>query len=355
MTEPETPTCVDRTAAPAGAVEGDAERRLRRGLGVWLFLCVVALVLEMLGVIDELSVPVPLIAALVVARVADRMPRARRWLGVGVRIVVIAAPVLAGIVASGWPVVPLVPSAVAASIVLVGAAGTSILLVSASARRGLLRPFHLDPDSVVHVVAVIAAIVMLVGSVALFVDLQAGAGERVRFSPSDSIVSIAGDALLAMAGVGFLVTRGVRATLERLGLRPLPLRQLLPAAAFAMLLLGTVDVLERAENRWLPQVDAREDRYDYEFIGMSPVVGAVLLSLAAGIGEELVFRGALQPRFGVIATSVLFAAAHVQYQLPGIFMIFVVGLGLGVARARTSTSFTIAVHVLYDLGAMLVP
>jgi membrane protease YdiL (CAAX protease family) len=36
----------------------------------------------------------------------------------------------------------------------------------------------------------------------------------------------------------------------------------------------------------------------------------ILLALASGIGEEAFFRGALQPRVGLVAASLLFGAAH---------------------------------------------
>ncbi len=340
---------------PIESQEHAPGRGLRWGFAAWLVLCAIALALELAGVIDELSVPVPLIAALVLARIADGTPHLKRGLVVAVRVGALAAIVVALVLAWRRPALPFVSSSLGAAVVLVSGAALVIALGRASVRRRLLVPFRLDPDSGVHVVVFVAALLMLVGSVVLYVDLASEAGERVGFSPSDSLVSIVGDAALALAGVGFMVTRGPRAALERLGLRRLRVRQLLMALLLAAALLSAVDVLERAENRWLPQIDAREDRFDYEFIGMSPLVGALLLSLAAGVGEELVFRGALQPRLGVVATSVLFAAAHVQYQVPGILMIFVVGLGLGVARERTSTTFTVSVHVLYDLGAMLLP
>ena len=37
---------------------------------------------------------------------------------------------------------------------------------------------------------------------------------------------------------------------------------------------------------------------------------ALLLATASGLGEELLFRGALQPRVGWLAATLLFAAAH---------------------------------------------
>jgi uncharacterized protein len=122
------------------------------------------------------------------------------------------------------------------------------------------------------------------------------------------------------------------------------------ALAFHVVVAG----LEWTESVLLPDLHALEDRFDYEFVGIPPLVGAVLVSVAAGVGEELLFRGALQPRVGVGPSAALFAVLHVQYQLPGMLMIFVVGVALGALKRRTATTFTILVHVFYDLGAFLV-
>ena len=45
-------------------------------------------------------------------------------------------------------------------------------------------------------------------------------------------------------------------------------------------------------------------------IGSLTLRECVLLALASGIGEEAFFRGALQPRVGLTAASLLFGAAH---------------------------------------------
>jgi hypothetical protein len=45
-------------------------------------------------------------------------------------------------------------------------------------------------------------------------------------------------------------------------------------------------------------------------VGPLGAVRASLLAAASGLGEELLFRGALQPRVGWLAATLLFAAAH---------------------------------------------
>ena len=47
-----------------------------------------------------------------------------------------------------------------------------------------------------------------------------------------------------------------------------------------------------------------------EVVGGLSLPAVVLLALVSGIGEEMLFRGALQPRVGWILATLLFAAAH---------------------------------------------
>jgi uncharacterized protein len=74
-----------------------------------------------------------------------------------------------------------------------------------------------------------------------------------------------------------------------------------------------------------------------------------VLALAAGVGEELLFRGALQPVFGLGFTAVLFAIAHVQYGLTPIsLVVLIIGVALGYIRQRTNTTVAIFVHFGYN-------
>lgn len=59
----------------------------------------------------------------------------------------------------------------------------------------------------------------------------------------------------------------------------------------------------------------------------------IIISLCAGIGEEMFFRGVLQPVMGIWATSILFVLLHGYlnpFNLPltyyGIYMVFVIGV-----------------------------
>ena len=67
-------------------------------------------------------------------------------------------------------------------------------------------------------------------------------------------------------------------------------------------------------------------------IGPMSVPDALLMAAASGFSEELLFRGALQPRVGLIAASVLFGAVHFvprREMLPWTGFAIAVGLVLG--------------------------
>jgi membrane protease YdiL (CAAX protease family) len=92
--------------------------------------------------------------------------------------------------------------------------------------------------------------------------------------------------------------------------------------------------------------------------GLSPISAilfALLIGLGAGIGEETLFRGAVQPALGITLTSILFASMHVQYG-PSLLLgyLFILSLGLGLLRKHINTTTSFAAHASYNtLGVLL--
>lgn len=82
--------------------------------------------------------------------------------------------------------------------------------------------------------------------------------------------------------------------------------------------------------------------------------GAVLLGLSAAIGEEVLFRGALQPRFGIIVTSLIFAALHTQYGF-SITTLGILGIGLmlGYERKKYGLPASIITHAVFNILSVL--
>jgi uncharacterized protein len=80
----------------------------------------------------------------------------------------------------------------------------------------------------------------------------------------------------------------------------------------------------------------------------------VLLAVSAGVAEEVLFRGAIQPRLGLLLTSLLFTATHLQYGFSIVLgVILLGGLSLGLLRKHANTTTAIVCHVTYDLLAGL--
>lgn len=85
----------------------------------------------------------------------------------------------------------------------------------------------------------------------------------------------------------------------------------------------------------------------------------VFISFCAGTGEEILFRGAIQPFLGVWITAVIFVAIH-GYLNPwdwkisvyGVFMCFVIG-GIGIMCNKFGITSSIAAHFTIDLVLLL--
>lgn len=100
----------------------------------------------------------------------------------------------------------------------------------------------------------------------------------------------------------------------------------------------------------------REPAEQIVFVASLPVGLRLAVSLAAGVVEELFFRGFLQPRIGIVASTVLFAGAHLAYG--DAFMLFGITLlslfYAGLAVWRRSVWAPMAAHFLFDAIQLLI-
>jgi len=81
----------------------------------------------------------------------------------------------------------------------------------------------------------------------------------------------------------------------------------------------------------------------------------ILVSLCAGVGEEILFRGALQPIFGILITSIIFVAIH-GYLNPKEWRISIYGFfmtaaiyGIGVMSDYFGLLSAIIAHTIIDI------
>jgi hypothetical protein len=165
------------------------------------------------------------------------------------------------------------------------------------------------------------------------------------------VAQLVGEVALAAAAVGLWVTRDARATRERLGLLPMTGRYWVVAAVGLGFVIALNSGMEALEHARFPLLWAADQEMGQLIAGDLSLAAGILLGVSAGVGEELLVRGALQPRAGLFWASVLFTAGHVQYTWFGMLTILLLGLSLGLIRARTNTTTAIVVHALYDMFA----
>uniref|UniRef100_A0A832I3J6 CPBP family intramembrane metalloprotease n=1 Tax=Eiseniibacteriota bacterium TaxID=2212470 RepID=A0A832I3J6_UNCEI len=157
---------------------------------------------------------------------------------------------------------------------------------------------------------------------------------------------------VAFAAAGYGLRRTAAEAVARLGLRPLAWADGIWIVAGLGALWAVNAGAEHLQRGYFPALYEQDRRFGEVLAGGLAAWQIVLLSLNAGVGEEITLRGALQPRLGIALSAAFFAALHVQYSWFGMLVIFALGVVLGMLRRRTSTTVAIAVHTLYDLLAL---
>ena len=126
-------------------------------------------------------------------------------------------------------------------------------------------------------------------------------------------------------------------------------------AAFALAIVNYL-LLTRAPENWL--VNGVRAVYDEVLLPLFSRLGGVsiiVLGAAAGLGEEWLFRGVVQPALGLPAASVVFGLAHVGglKMLPFGIWAAVMGLVMGgLAIATDGIIAPIVAHGVYDMLAL---
>jgi membrane protease YdiL (CAAX protease family) len=152
------------------------------------------------------------------------------------------------------------------------------------------------------------------------------------------------------------IRRDWRELLKRLGLVRPTAGQLLQGVGWIIVLVvlqfvvGALWLISNPE-----QITALEDINSVLLADVDTAAEWLAFALLAGTGEEILFRGAIQPVFGLWFTSIFFAIVHVQYGFSiATLLIVLLAVILGVIRHRTNTTVAIFVHVGYDFVLGLV-
>ena len=185
-------------------------------------------------------------------------------------------------------------------------------------------------------------------------------GTGGRIPPVAILASQLPFVVLAVLGVGAAIRRGPRATLARLGYGPISLRHvgivvLFIAAALALSLVADYLFSQLQPGLYRKVGEVSSTLFNPKGLSLiSAILFALLIGVGAGLGEETLFRGAVQPVFGILATSVLFASMHVQYG-PSLLLgyIFLLSIGLGLLRRHINTTASFLAHASYNTLGIL--
>jgi membrane protease YdiL (CAAX protease family) len=219
----------------------------------------------------------------------------------------------------------------------------------------LSRVTPIDPESPVDMsgLSVFLAVLGLLIAVTL---REPEPDEAASVDYGQLVVQLLGWVGISYAVVGTGLRRRLKDANERLGLfKPTVKTVAIGCAAFfaamfvnalagvltAIFQPGTSDVIERGTE---------------ELTGnFNNAWGAVLIAVSAGVGEELFFRGALQPKFGILLTSICFALLHTNYGLSFVTLgVFGMGIVFGILRQRYGAVPAMITHGLVNFVAVIV-
>ncbi|MFI5281919.1 MAG: type II CAAX prenyl endopeptidase Rce1 family protein [Candidatus Dormibacterales bacterium] len=237
-----------------------------------------------------------------------------------------------------------------------GTMATGVAAAAVATRFGrdrLSRVLPIDPESPVHALA-LALVVILFGTQlasTAFTDVLASERALPPLTVGDLVIQEVPFLVLALAGVGLFMRRNGPEIATRLGVVAPGWWQVVLALAAAGLFFVFGQQMDVLSHQLSPSVARQVDATtEHLFGGMGGPAGIAALALAPGICEEILFRGALQPRIGLLATALLFTSIHTQYGLTlDAFSVFVIALGLGLIRKYANTTTSSLCHVTYNL------
>jgi membrane protease YdiL (CAAX protease family) len=256
------------------------------------------------------------------------------------------------------------------------ALGVGVLGFTPPLRRAMARRIPaFDPHSFVHAIA----LATVLGMTAILLVPLIFLGEPPLLALLRNFKDVAGDKMMSQLGdrsllrdqiyatawlvpvgimaVGYPLHRTLREALTRVGLVVPSGGQVAFGLAAALILAVAMTFFDISVG-WLwrqmgwPTTDEKQFEELMKF-AINPL-GAVVIGVTAGLGEELFARGVLQPRLGILLANLFFTALHAwQYNWDGLLSVFVIGLILGLIRKKTNTTTSAIVHGTYDFTLIL--
>jgi membrane protease YdiL (CAAX protease family) len=242
-------------------------------------------------------------------------------------------------------------SSIAVDVGLMVTAVLAAALAAKPVRERVARLLPVDPDNPVHALALVLAVLLFGTQVTSIAFTNLASTGQSQLTLIDLVSQELPFLILAAAGVGMFMRRDAPGSAKRLGLVVPRWWQPVLAVAAAGIFLAFGVGMDWLGHQLTPGIAHQVDTNTQQiFGGLGGPLGIAALALAPGICEEVLFRGALQPRLGLVATALLFASIHTQYGLSlDALSVFVIALGLGLIRKFTNTTTSSICHVTYNL------
>lgn len=161
--------------------------------------------------------------------------------------------------------------------------------------------------------------------------------------------------LIAYVAVGYRNHRTGEEATQRLGIQ-VPTPTQITAGLVGVVAAFLAAFIGGALTSWLqPDVlPGVEESMQAMLSGVTNPFVAIVLAISTGFGEEVFFRGAVQPRMGIVLTALLFTFLHAQYGFTWILLgLFIMGVIFGWLANRYGTMAAVVAHVVYNLIAVI--
>ncbi|MDQ3695639.1 MAG: CPBP family intramembrane metalloprotease [Chloroflexota bacterium] len=235
-----------------------------------------------------------------------------------------------------------------------------LLLIGIGFGFPMLKPFRrllahftpLDPDSPTDMTG-LSILLAIMGLLIVTTTMAADPTSLEEIAPNifDLVLQAAVFVLVAYFIVGWRIVRTFGEATARLGISR-PTRETVAAAAgFTVLSFLTAIAVNVIALFVQPELAETMNALTEDLTAnFQNPIGALILGISAGVGEEALFRGALQPRYGIVLTSIVFALLHApQYGLNlAVLGLFGVSILLGLARNYFGTTTAMIAHAAYN-------
>jgi uncharacterized protein len=247
-----------------------------------------------------------------------------------------------------------VPGQKPLAIALLVAAMVGFLTLSLRWRTLLAKVMPIDARSPLDGIAIIFTVDLVAIELGkqFSVDVVGQAAVNQPLHPIDLIVTELPLLIAGLLGVGLIIRRSPAATMKRLGFVVPTWPQVVLGLAAAGIFLILSTGIGIASQYLTPDLARKVgNANDHLYAQLNNPIGIATIALAAGIGEETLFRGALQPRVGLIWTAIVFTSVHTQYGLSlDALAVLILALSLGLIRRYTNTTTSLICHVSYNLA-----